>query len=58
MGRLGAFLRDESGATVIEYGFVAAMIAVTIIVALMAFGSNLIGLFDFVATRSQTAMGS
>ena len=58
MGRLGAFRRDESGATVIEYGLVAAMIAVTVIVAFMVFGNNLVGLFDFVATRSGNAMGS
>ena len=58
MGRLGEFLRDDSGATAIEYGLVAAMIAVGIIVALTTFGSSLLGLFNFVSTRSETAMGS
>jgi pilus assembly protein Flp/PilA len=35
------FLRDESGATAIEYGLIAALIAVVIIVALQTIGSNL-----------------
>jgi pilus assembly protein Flp/PilA len=35
------FLRDESGATAIEYGLIAAGIAVAIIVAVQTVGSNL-----------------
>jgi pilus assembly protein Flp/PilA len=58
MNKLAEFLADESGATAIEYGLVAAMIAVGIIVALTSFGSSLLGLFNYVSERSQTAMGS
>ncbi|MBV8839922.1 MAG: Flp family type IVb pilin [Alphaproteobacteria bacterium] len=41
MGILKAFLRDESGATAIEYGLIAAGIAVAIIVAVNSLGTNL-----------------
>lgn len=58
MNKLAEFLADESGATAIEYGLVAAMIAVGIIVALTTFGSSLLGLFNYVSERSQSAMGS
>jgi pilus assembly protein Flp/PilA len=36
-----SFLKDASGATAIEYGLIAALIAVVIIVALTTVGSNL-----------------
>lgn len=35
------FVRDESGATAIEYGLIAALIAVVIIGALQTIGTNL-----------------
>lgn len=35
------FMKDESGATAIEYGLIAALIAVVIITVLTAIGSNL-----------------
>jgi len=35
------FVRDESGATAIEYGLIAALIAVVIIGALQMIGTNL-----------------
>lgn len=35
------FLRDEEGATAIEYGLMAALIAVVIIAAVAAIGTNL-----------------
>lgn len=35
------FLKDESGATAIEYGLIAALIAALLIAALTAIGSNL-----------------
>jgi pilus assembly protein Flp/PilA len=45
------FLKDESGATAIEYGLIAALIAVVIIGALTSVGGNLTGTFDYVATK-------
>jgi len=50
VGRLACFLRDESGATAIEYGLIAALIAVVIIGAVTAVGTNLSGSFNTVAT--------
>lgn len=43
------FLRDESGATAIEYGLIAALIAVVVITAVTTVGTNLRGTFNNVA---------
>jgi pilus assembly protein Flp/PilA len=39
------FLKDESGATAIEYGLIAALVAVAIVGALSALGTGLNGMF-------------
>ena len=44
------FLRDDGGATAIEYGLIAALIAVVIITAVTAVGTNLSGTFNTVAS--------
>ena len=44
------FVREESGATAIEYGLIAADIAVAIIAAVQATGANLNGTFTAVST--------
>ena len=44
------FVRDESGATAIEYGLIAALIAVVIIGTLTAIGTNLSTKFTAVST--------
>jgi pilus assembly protein Flp/PilA len=46
-----SFLRDESGATAIEYGLIAALIAVVIIGAVQLVGSNLSTTFSTVASN-------
>jgi pilus assembly protein Flp/PilA len=38
---ISRFVRDESGATAIEYGLIAALIAVVIITGLTSVGSTL-----------------
>ena len=43
------FVRDESGATAIEYGLIAALIAVVIIGALTSIGGNLNAVMNKVA---------
>jgi pilus assembly protein Flp/PilA len=43
------FVKDESGATAIEYGLIAALIAVGIIVAVTSMGTELSGIFTRVA---------
>jgi pilus assembly protein Flp/PilA len=42
--------RDESGATAIEYGLIAALIAVAAIAAFQLVGTNLSGIFNTVAS--------
>ena len=49
------FLADESGATAIEYGLIAALIAVAIIVAATTLGGNLSTLFNNIASNLTTA---
>lgn len=44
------FLRDEEGATAVEYGLIAALIAVAIITAVSGVGDALIALFESVTT--------
>ena len=50
MSRVFAFLKDESGATAIEYGLIAAGISIVIIASVNAVGSSLNTTFDTVAT--------
>jgi pilus assembly protein Flp/PilA len=47
---LARLLRDESGATAIEYGLIAALIAVAAIAAFRLVGTNLSSIFNTVAT--------
>jgi pilus assembly protein Flp/PilA len=42
---LAKFLRDESGATAIEYGLIAALIAIACIMAFQMLGLNLADVF-------------
>lgn len=56
MTRVQQFWIDEDGATAIEYGLIAALIAVALIAAFMLFGSSLQGMFNFVRDRSVHAM--
>jgi len=44
------FMKDESGATAIEYGLIAALISVVIVGALTTIGSNLNTKFTTVGT--------
>ena len=47
---ISRFVRDESGATAIEYGLIAALTAVVIITALTTIGTNLNTKLTAVAT--------
>ena len=46
---VGQFLRDEEGVTAIEYGLIAALIAVVIIIAVKSVGTNLNAIFNKIA---------
>ena len=49
------FIKDESGATAIEYGLIASLIAVAIIVAVTSVGTALTAKFNTVANKVSAA---
>jgi pilus assembly protein Flp/PilA len=55
--KIRGFIADESGATAIEYGLLAALIAVMIIAGAKALGTNINTLFNKVATCVSTPAG-
>ena len=55
MNALRAFAADESGATAIEYGLIAALIAVGIIAALSSLRDSVVNLYTTISTALTTA---
>jgi pilus assembly protein Flp/PilA len=53
---LGNFITDESGATAIEYGLIAALVSVAAISGFNALGSALADVFGHVADTLDTAV--
>lgn len=51
MSKLVAFLRNENGATAIEYGLIAAGISIAIIATVNALGTQLNTTFNSVSTQ-------
>jgi pilus assembly protein Flp/PilA len=45
------FIRDENGATAIEYGLIAALIALVIIAGAQLAGENLLAKFNLIASK-------
>ena len=58
MKTLRAFAVDDSGATAIEYGLIAALIAVAIITALNTLSGNLKNTFNFVGNSLANAQST
>jgi pilus assembly protein Flp/PilA len=54
---LSRLLRDESGATAIEYGMILALMFLVILGALQAFGGTGSGIVNTAMDRLRTAMG-
>ncbi len=52
-----AFLNDESGATMIEYGLIAALVSVAAIAALSIVGDELVKIFGKVSGELSSASG-
>ena len=50
------FWCEEDGVTAIEYGLIAALIAVTIIAAVTSVGDNLVLVFDHIADELAAAL--
>ena len=51
MSKVSAFIKDESGATAIEYGLIAAGISVVNIATVNAIGTTLNAKFQSVSTQ-------
>ena len=57
MKNIRHFCADESGATAIEYGLIAALVSVAAIGALTTMGNTLNTLFSTVSNAMNTASG-
>jgi pilus assembly protein Flp/PilA len=55
MNTVARFVNDESGATAIEYGLIAALIAVAIIVAAGLLGGSLSTMFSGISEKLDEA---
>ena len=56
MNKVIEFARDESGATAIEYGLIAALVSVAAIGAMTALGDSLDNMFTEVSTQLDNAI--
>ena len=54
--RLKAFLRNESGASAIEYSLIAALIFLVIVTSVTAFGNKTTGIMDTVSAAIDAAI--
>ena len=55
MTKIRKFIRDSKGATAIEYGLIAALIAVAAIAAMQGLGNQLTTTFNTVKNNMKTA---
>ena len=53
MRSITKLLKDESGATAIEYGLIAAFLAIGLIASLTSLGTNVAGLFTNTGAKFQ-----
>ena len=51
------FLKDQSGATAIEYGLIGVLVAVATVGGITALGSTVNNTFSTMSTTANTAMG-
>lgn len=56
MSNMNSFMQNEEGVTAIEYGLIAALIAVTIILSVTSVGDNLVLVFTKIATELAAAL--
>ena len=55
LAMLRNYVRDETGATAIEYGLIAALVSVAAVAALTLLGTSLSSMFGFVASTLDSA---
>lgn len=53
-----ALLADRSGATAIEYGLIAGLVAIGIIAALTVFGDSMSDMYNYVSDTAGGALSS
>ena len=58
LARIRRFRKSKDGATAIEYGLIAALIAVVIIVAVTTVGTELNNTFSTVGNKLKTAQSN
>ncbi|MCL4502913.1 MAG: Flp family type IVb pilin [Deltaproteobacteria bacterium] len=58
MNALRNFVKDESGASAVEYGLLVALIAVVIMGAVTTLGTTIKGMFENVTTQINSATAS
>ena len=56
MNFITKFIREEDGVTAIEYGLIAALIAVVIIISVTAVGTQLVAVFTAIAAALAAAL--
>ncbi len=54
--KIKTFMKDDSGATAIEYGLIAALVSVAAILALQAMGTSLEAIFTSVSETLNSAV--
>lgn len=57
MKMLHQFLADESGATAIEYGIIAAIMGVGLLTTLTSFKGSVVGYYEYIVTEMLAAFG-
>lgn len=55
---INRFVKDESGATAIEYGLIAGLLSIVILTILGSTGTSLNSVFSRIQTTLQTAAGA
>jgi len=50
LATFGKLMRDEGGATAIEYGLIAALVSIASVVAMTSVGTSLTGIFNKVSS--------
>jgi len=50
--QVARFVANEDGATAIEYGLIAALIAVGILIAMTTLGGGVSTMFEYISTRA------
>lgn len=56
-GTVRRFIRDEAGATAIEYGLIAGLVAVAIIASMIAVGNGVSNMFNYISNHVVPVLG-